>query len=245
MSMADSRAECREHGGVRPLGCGTHPRELCCRVAARLLGRAGLPGDELVGHPSRRARRVARWQTQDEWRNPALVACSIASRVQKPLEPPSRVGDTARSRRSLLRNASAVSRVRRRSFDHCPGDRGRLAAGKQPSSCGGGQWYADDCECEVEDRHVAEVAEIVVVDRPDDDVGAGDAEQRGEQRKCAGGGRSQRAAESGSWPRSRSGCGGRRRSRCGSVRPSARGCRAPGGRPRQSQAPSRRRESSV
>ena len=72
-----------------------------------------------------------------------------------------------------------------------------------------------------------------MVCRREDDVGAGDAEQRAEERERAGGGRRQRAADTGAWRPSRSGCEGRRRSRCGSARPSARGCRAPRGRPRR------------
>ena len=57
------------------------------------------------------------------------------------------------------------------------------------------QRHADDREGEVEDRHVAQVAEVVVVHRREDDVGAGDAEERAEERERAGGGGRQRAAD--------------------------------------------------
>jgi signal transduction histidine kinase len=38
------------------------------------------------------------------------------------------------------------------SLDDGPGDGGPLAAGENPAGGGGGQWHADDRECEVEDR---------------------------------------------------------------------------------------------
>ena len=57
-----------------------------------------------------------------------------------------------------------------------------------------------DREGEVEDRHVAEIAEVVVVGRREDEVGAGDAEERAEERERAGGGGGQRAADPGGGP---------------------------------------------
>src|SRR4051794_39488827 len=85
----------------------------------------------------------------------------------------------------------------RRSLDDGPGDGGRLAAGEQPAGGGGGQRHAGDGESEVEDGHVAEVAEVVVVRGREDEVGTGDAEQRTEERERAGGGGGQRAADAG------------------------------------------------
>src|SRR4029453_15507062 len=90
-----------------------------------------------------------------------------------------------------------IRTIRTTSFDHCPGDGGRLAAGEQPARRGGGPRGADDREGEVEDRDVTQVAEVVVVGRHEEDVGAGDAEQRAEERECAGGGARQRAADAG------------------------------------------------
>src|SRR5829696_9037522 len=83
------------------------------------------------------------------------------------------------------------------SLDDRPCDRGRLAAGEEPPGGGGGGRDADQRESEVEDRYVAEIAEVVVVQREQDDVGAGDAEQRAEQGERARGGRRQPAADAG------------------------------------------------
>ena len=66
----------------------------------------------------------------------------------------------------------------RRSLDCGPGDCARLAAGEEPAGCGGGERDAEDCDDEVQDGYVAEVAEVVVVGRGKDEVGAGDAEER-------------------------------------------------------------------
>src|SRR5215207_9645 len=92
-----------------------------------------------------------------------------------------------------------------RSFDRCPGDRGWLAAGKKPAGRGRGQRPAADREGEVEERDVAQVAEVVVVDRHEDDVGGGDSEERAEEGKRAGGGGGQLSAD----PGGGSGCGQR------------------------------------
>src|SRR6185436_13101903 len=78
-----------------------------------------------------------------------------------------------------------------------PGDRGRLAAREEPPARSRGQRYADHGQAEVEDRHVAEIAEVVVVHRRENGVGAGDAEQRAEEGERAGGGRRESSANGG------------------------------------------------
>src|SRR5829696_10493292 len=75
------------------------------------------------------------------------------------------------------------------------GDGGRLAAGEQPAGRDGRPWNAHDYESEIEHRDPAEIAEVVEVGRDDNDVGAGDAEQRAEEGESAGGGGRQRAAD--------------------------------------------------
>jgi hypothetical protein len=52
-----------------------------------------------------------------------------------------------------------------RSLDGRPDDGGWLGAGKEPGRCGDSERHADDCEGEPEDRHMAEIAEVVVVQR--------------------------------------------------------------------------------
>src|SRR4029453_10441520 len=94
------------------------------------------------------------------------------------------------------------------SFDPCPGDGGGPAEGEQPAGRGGGQRQADDREGEVEDRDVTQVAEVVVVGRHEEDVGAGDAEQRAEECECAGGGARPRGPDGGGGPGAGAGGGG-------------------------------------
>jgi len=71
--------------------------------------------------------------------------------------------------------AGAGVAIARPSLDDGPGNRGRLAPSEEPAGRGGGQRHADDCEREIQERHVAQVAEVVVVRRSEGDVGAGDA----------------------------------------------------------------------
>jgi hypothetical protein len=63
-----------------------------------------------------------------------------------------------------------------------PAEREAIEAGR-----GSGQRHADDRKGEVEVGHVAQVAEVVVIRRREDDVGAGDAEERAEKGERAGG----------------------------------------------------------
>src|SRR5262249_45252721 len=97
---------------------------------------------------------------------------------------------------------SRIRTIHAASFDHRPCDGGGLAAGEEPAGGGGGQWHPDDCEREIEDGDGAQGAEVVVVGGREGGVGAGDAEERGEEGECAGGGGGQGAADAG-------GCSGR------------------------------------
>src|SRR4051812_13360283 len=65
-------------------------------------------------------------------------------------------------------------------LDDGPGDGWRLAAGQEPAGRNSRHGHAGDREREVEHRHVAQVAEVVVVQRGQGDVRAGHAEQRAE-----------------------------------------------------------------
>jgi len=64
-----------------------------------------------------------------------------------------------------------IPRADGRSLDGGPGDGRWLASGEEPSSRGGGQGDADDCEDEVEHRYPTQVAEVVEAGRREGEVG--------------------------------------------------------------------------
>jgi hypothetical protein len=63
--------------------------------------------------------------------------------------------------------------------------------------------HADDGEPEIEEGHVARIAEVVVIDAREGDIGSGHAEDRAEERERTGGGRRQPAADPGIKPSDR------------------------------------------
>src|SRR5215216_7190012 len=83
------------------------------------------------------------------------------------------------------------------SVDHGPCDGRRFTSGDEPAGCGGEERHSDDREREVEEGHVAQVPEVVVPQRHQDDVGARDGEDRAEESECTGGGGRQGAADTG------------------------------------------------
>ena len=80
-------------------------------------------------------------------------------------------------------------------LDYLPGNGRRLAPGKEPPGRGRGQRHADDRQGEVDDRHVTQVAQVVVVQGREHDGTGEDAQERAEQRQRAGGGRRDRAPD--------------------------------------------------
>src|SRR4029453_7716539 len=64
------------------------------------------------------------------------------------------------------------SGCRPRSLDDGPRDRRRLAPPEEPAGSGGGQRHADYREGEVEEGHIAQIVELVVVHRSHGDVGS-------------------------------------------------------------------------
>jgi hypothetical protein len=86
-------------------------------------------------------------------------------------------------------------RGRYQSFNDWLRDCGRLTTREEPARSGPRQRDATEDEEEVQDRHVTQVAEVVVIRRRDDHVGARDAEERTEQGERARGGSGQGAAD--------------------------------------------------
>ena len=80
-----------------------------------------------------------------------------------PRRRPRRAGRPSTRARDFEHDTDLLTDNDGRSLDDGPGDGGRLAAGEEPAGRGRGQRHADDCENKVEDRHVAQVAEVVVV----------------------------------------------------------------------------------
>src|SRR5215207_1866005 len=80
-------------------------------------------------------------------------------------------------------------------LDGAASDGGWLAAGEQPAGRDGRPWNAHDYEDEIEHRYPTEIGEVVEVRRDDNDVGAGDAEERAQEGEPAGGGGGQGAAD--------------------------------------------------
>jgi hypothetical protein len=70
---------------------------------------------------------------------------------------------------------------RSQSLNDWPRDCGRLTSREEPARSGRRQRDAHDDEEEVQDRQVTQVAEVVVIRRRHDHVGARDAEERTEQ----------------------------------------------------------------